>query len=218
VRDVARALKHDRRIGAYAFLNPGPGFAGGTLGRDVQALRGLAARAGRRTRLLDATLEVNAARLPHFVEKLRALCAGKVAGLRGACVGLLGLTYKPGTSTLRRSAALEFARLLAAEGAAVRAYDPKVSEPSAETAGVELCADAAQAAAGADALVLMTPWPEFRQLDLRRLKRVMRRAVLLDAHNFLDDRAAREAGFLYAGIGLPQASRADARTEVKVAL
>lgn len=200
VRDVARALKHDRRIGAYAFLNPGPGFAGGTLGRDVQTLRGLAARAGRPTRLLDATLEVNSARLPRLLEKLRAACKG----LKGKRVALLGLTYKPGTSTLRRSHALEFARLLEQEGASVQAYDPKVTEPAAETQGIQLCADAAQAVSGADAVALLTPWPEFRQLDLRRLKQLVREPVLLDAHNFLDDRAAREAGFLYAGIGLPE--------------
>jgi len=200
VRDVVRALKHDRRIGAYAFLNPGPGFAGGTLGRDVQALRGLAARAGRATRLLDATLEVNSARLPRLVEKLRAVCGT----LRGKRVALLGLTYKPGTSTLRRSHAVEFARLLAQEGATVQAYDPKVTVPVAETQGIHLCADASQAVTGADAVVLLTPWPEFRQLDLRRLKQLMRQPVLLDAHNFLDDRTARDAGFLYAGIGLPE--------------
>ncbi len=217
VRDVVRALKHDRRIGAYAFLNPGPGFAGGTLGRDVQTLRGLATRAGRATLLLDATLEVNAARLPRLLEKLRAMCGPEAAGLRGKRVALLGLTYKPGTSTLRRSHAVEFARLLAAEGAAVQAYDPKVSEPTADTSGIALCANAAQAVTGADALALMTPWPEFRQLDLRRLRHLMRRAVLLDAHNFLDDRAARDAGFIYAGIGLPEQASDAARAEVKAA-
>jgi UDPglucose 6-dehydrogenase len=200
VRDVVRALKHDRRIGAYAFLNPGPGFAGGTLGRDVQTLRSLAARAGCATRLLDAALEVNNARLPRLVEKLRAACGT----LRGKRVALLGLTYKPGTSTLRRSRAVEFARLLVKEGASVQAYDPKVTEPTLETQDIQLCADAAQAVTSADAVALLTPWPEFRHLDLRRLKQLMRVPVLLDAHNFFDDRAAREAGFLYAGIGLPE--------------
>jgi UDPglucose 6-dehydrogenase len=220
VRDVVRALKHDRRIGAYAFLSPGPGFAGGTLGRDVQTLRGLAARAGRATLLLDATLDVNAARLPRLLEKLLAMCGSQAPGLRGKRVALLGLTYKPGTSTLRRSHAVEFAQLLAAEGAGVQAYDPKVSESSPETSGIELCANAAQAATGADALLLMTPWPEFRQLDLRRLRHVMRGAVLLDAHNFLDDCAARQAGFIYAGIGLPEPraeKRAASGAEVKAA-
>jgi UDPglucose 6-dehydrogenase len=212
VRDVVRALKHDRRIGAYAFLNPGPGFAGGTLGRDVQTLRGLAARAGRPTLLLDATLEVNSARLPRLVEKLRAACGT----LRGRCVALLGLTYKPGTSTLRRSRAVEFAQLLRKEGAEVQAYDPKVTEPSTETQGIQLFADAAQAVSGADAVALLTPWPEFRQLDLRRLKHLMRRAVVLDTHNFLDDRAARDAGFLYVGIGLPELA-ATAEESAKVA-
>lgn len=210
VRDVVRALKHDRRIGAYAFLNPGPGFAGGTLGRDVQTLRKLAARAGRPTRLFDAALEVNNARLPRMVEKLRAACGRQPAGLRGKRVALLGLTYKPGTSTLRRSHAVEFARLLVKEGATVQAYDPKVTEATAETRDILLCADAAQAVTGADAVALLTPWPEFRRLDLRRLKQLMREPVLLDAHNFLNDRAARDAGFRHTGIGLPESPNAAA--------
>ena len=204
VRDVVRALKHDRRIGAYAFLNPGPGFAGGTLGRDVQTLRSLAARGGRATRLLDATLEVNSSRLPRLVEKLRAACGPGASALHGKRVALLGLTYKPGTSTLRRSHAVEFARLLVKEGATVHAYDPKVSEPTADTQGIRLCTDVAQAVTGADAVALLTPWPEFRRLDLRHLKQLVREPVLLDAHNFLDNRAARDAGFLYVGIGLPE--------------
>jgi len=204
VRDVVRALKHDRRIGAYAFLNPGPGFAGGTLGRDVQTLRSLAARGGRATRLLDATLEVNSARLPRLVEKLRAACGPEASALRGKCVALLGLTYKPGTSTLRRSHAVEFAQLLVKEGATVQAFDPKVSEPTSDTRDIRLCSDVAQAVTGADAVALLTPWPEFRRLDLRHLKQLMLDPVLLDAHNFLDDRAARDAGFLYVGIGLPE--------------
>jgi UDPglucose 6-dehydrogenase len=221
VRDVVRALKHDRRIGAYAFLNPGPGFAGGTLGRDVQTLRSLAARGGCATRLLDATLEVNCARLPRLVEKLRAAygpesrpeASGLGTGLRGKRVALLGLTYKPGTSTLRRSHAVEFARLLVKEGATVQAYDPKVSEPTSDTQDIRLCSDVAQAVTGADAVALLTPWPEFRQLDLRRLKQLMREPVLLDAHNFLDDRAARDAGFLYVGIGLPEFPNPGTATE-----
>ena len=197
VRDVVRALRHDRRIGPHAFLKPGPGFSGGTLGRDVQALRRLARDAARSTPQLDATLAVNAARLPHLVEILARACGG----LRRRRVGLLGLTYKPGTNTLRRSHALELAGLLLAAGAEVQAFDPQVSEPPAEPRALALCADAYQTAQAADAVVLATPWPEFKSLDLARLRRTMRQPLLLDAHNFLDDRAARSAGFHYLGVG-----------------
>ncbi len=199
VRDVVRTLRLDRRIGEQAFLSPGPGFSGGTLGRDVQTLRGLAERAGRKARQLDATLAVNASRIPDLVARLRQVC-GPLGGLR---LGLLGLTYKPGTSTLRRSHALTMARLLAQEGAEVRGFDPQVAEPRPETMGILICPNPYQAAENADGVLLATPWPEFQTLDFARLGRVMRRPVLLDAHNCLDDRKVKEAGFRYCGRGIP---------------
>jgi UDPglucose 6-dehydrogenase len=198
VREVMQVLRHDRRIGPQAFLDPGPGFSGGTLARDVQTLRGLGARASIPTRLLDATLEVNRGRLARLAERV----AGACGGLRGATIALLGLTYKPGTNTLRRSASLEFAARLTRAGARVRAHDPQVREASAETRGVMLAADPYQAAAAADAVVLMTPWPEFRALDFARLRASLARPVLVDAHNFLDRSAAGAAGLAYWGVGL----------------
>jgi UDPglucose 6-dehydrogenase len=210
VRDVVRVLRHDRRIGPLAFLNPGPGFSGGTLARDVQTLRRLAGDAGRSTAQLDATLAVNAARLPSLVQKLARACGG----LRGRRVGLLGLTYKPGTNTLRRSHALELARMLLAEGAEVQAFDPQVNHPLSDPQGLVLCADAYQAAEAADAVVLATPCPEFKSLDLVRLRRAVRQPVILDAHNFLDDGAARRAGFHYCGVGIAEEVAARAGSEV----
>src|SRR2546426_6782521 len=164
-----------------------------------RSLRRLGERSGRKTLQLDATLAVNAERLPALREKIRRACGG----LQGICVGLLGLTYKPGTNTLRRSHAIELARLLLSAGAHVQAFDPCVTQPRPETHGITLCADAYQAAESADAMVIMTPWPEFQKLDLTRLRRAMRQGVLIDAHNCLDDRAARRAGFQYSGIGIP---------------
>ncbi len=207
IRDTVRALRHDRRIGPHAFLSPGPGFSGGTLARDVQALRMLGERAGRAPPVLDAAWAVNRERLPTLLEKIRQACGA----LRGLRVGLLGLTYKPGTDTLRRSAALELAELLRGAGCAVQAFDPRIRQPRAETRDTPLCADAYEAARDADALVVMTPWPEFQQLDLTRLRAAMRQPVLLDAHNVLDDSAARRAGWRYFGTGVAQpAARAGA--------
>jgi UDPglucose 6-dehydrogenase len=210
VRDVARALRHDRRIGPHAFLNPGPGFSGGTLGRDIQTLRRLGEQVGRKTLLLDATLEVNNERLPHLVETVRSACGG----LRGMRVGLLGLTYKPGTNTLRRSHAVALARSLLQAGAEVRAYDPRMTEPCPETRGLVLCRDAYQTAEAADALLVITPWPEFKNLDWGRLRQAMRQPVLIDAHNCLDDRAARQAGWRYRGTGIPESSETRAQAGV----
>ena len=201
VREVMQVLRRDRRIGPQAFLDPGPGFSGGTLARDVQTLRGLGARASLPTRLLDAALEVNRGRLARLTERV----AGACGGLRGATIALLGLTYKPGTSTLRRSASLEFAARLTRAGAHVRAHDPQVHAPTPETIGVTLAADPYEAAQAADAVVLMTPWPEFRALDFARLRASLARPVLVDAHNFLDRSAAGAAGLAYWGVGLGRA-------------
>ncbi len=209
IRDVARVMRRDRRIGPHAFLSPGPGFSGGTLGRDIQTLRGLGELAGRRTPQLDATLTVNRERLARLVDAVRQACGG-LCGMR---VGLLGLTYKPGTDTLRRSHALALARRLVQAGAEVRAYDPKMVEARPETFGLALCADAYQAAEAADALLVATPWPEFKNLDWNRLRKVMRQPVLIDAHNFMDDRAARSAGWQYRGVGIPQPAALPARSE-----
>jgi len=165
--------------------------------------------AGRRTPQLDATLTVNRERLARLMDAVRQACGG----LRGMRVGLLGLTYKPGTDTLRRSHALALARRLVQAGAEVRAYDPKMVEARPETFGLALCADAYQAAEAADALLVATPWPEFKNLDWNRLRKVMRQPVLIDAHNFMDDRAARSAGWQYRGVGIPQPAALPAQSE-----
>jgi UDPglucose 6-dehydrogenase len=199
IREVTAALKRDRRIGAHAFLSPGPGFAGGTLGRDVQALRALGRRCGKRTTHLDATLQVNHSRLGDVAETLRRASGGKLAGKR---VALLGLTYKPGTSTLRRSRAVELAHRLAAAGVEVAAFDPQVREPLEETRGITLCGSVAAAATQADAMVLLTPWPEFRDIDWKQLSRLARCPLIVDAHNFLDDAAVSRAGWRYVGLGI----------------
>lgn len=200
IREVVRVLRLDRRIGEHAFLSPGPGFSGGTLGRDLQVLRGLGAGGKQKTLQLDATIAVNDSRLNSLLEKLKR----EYSSLSGLHVGLLGLTYKAGTSTLRRSRALELATMLLSSGASIRAFDPHVCEPQPETRGIALCEDAYQAAEGADALFLLTPWPAFQDLDLNRLRQGMRRPLMIDAHNYLDAGAARAAGLRYRGVGIPE--------------
>lgn len=196
---VAAAMKLDRRIGARAFLSPGLGFAGGTLGRDVRALQALGARSGIETRLLDSTMDVNAARGALVLDRLRA----SLGELSGRTVCLLGLTYKPGTSALRRSASLELAEALIAAGAGVAAHDPMVptSRASELPTGLVVVDDVYAALAKADAAVLMTEWSDYTDLDWSRVAADSPRMLVLDARNALDQGAVTAPGLRYWGIG-----------------
>jgi UDPglucose 6-dehydrogenase len=197
---VAQAMRLDRRIGPYAFVAPGLGFAGGTLGRDVRALQALGRARNRATRLLDAVMAVNADQTRLVLHRLERL----FPSFDRVSIALLGLTYKPGTSALRRSAALETAEALLARGARVRAFDPMVPPERADEvpAGLELAADAMAAANEASALALMTEWPEFARLDWARLAaRAAEPRVLIDARNLLDPAEVARAGFDYWGVG-----------------
>lgn len=195
---VVDALKADARVGPRAFLSPGFGFAGGTLARDIQVLREVARKSNLRTPLLDGVLEVNQAR-PSLVLRRLAERYGSIAGHQ---IGVLGLTYKAGTSTLRRSVALEIIRMLADAGATVRAFDPKAD--LAELDGpraFEPVATAYDAAREASALVILTEWPEFRALDFERLRSVMKQPLILDGKNLLADLDLGHRGFDYLGVG-----------------
>jgi UDPglucose 6-dehydrogenase len=198
VARVAAGMKLDRRIGAHAFLGAGLGYAGGTLGRDLRALQEVGRRSGRATTLTDAVVAVNDAR-SRLVPELLARIHGSLDGVR---VGLLGLTYKAGTSTLRRSMAVEIARELASMGATVQAFDPRadLSELSGPPP-FQLRADAPGVTDGADALVVATAWPEFRDLDLVALRDRMRRPDLIDTLNLYDPAVVAESGWAYYGVG-----------------
>ena len=195
---VAEALRLDSRIGPGTPLNPGLGFAGGTLARDLKVLRRLSERHGYRGSLISAVLAVNERQNGVAVERLRR-ALGSFGGLS---VGVLGLTYKAGTSTLRRSAALEIIRAIAAGGATVKAHDPKADpEEVRRHDGFTFCDDPYAVADGSDALLLVTNWPQFRELDFPRIRSLMRNPVLLDALNMLDADRMVEAGFRYIGVG-----------------
>jgi len=199
IRDVVRVLRADRRIGPHAFLSPGPGYSGGTLGRDVQALLCLAKRHSLPAPQLTATWEINQSRLGRLVGQVARTCSG----LRGKRIALLGLTYKPGTDTLRRSHSLALAALLRRQGATVVAFDPCIASPRPETQEISLAANPQFALAGADAVILCTPWPEFRRLDLVALRKEVRTPCFFDCQNFLDPSAARNSGWDYHGVGIP---------------
>ncbi|MCH7998790.1 MAG: UDP-glucose/GDP-mannose dehydrogenase family protein [Chloroflexi bacterium] len=195
---VGEALRLDQRIGPRALLRPGMAFAGGTLARDLKALLHLAERYDYEGSLLRGVLAVNERQNGAILEKLREVHGS----LKGLTVGVLGLTYKAGTSTMRRSAAMEIVASLISEGAKVKAFDPNASvEELPPDLGLEIASDAYEAAAGSDALLILTDWPEFQALDYDAVRRSMRCSVLLDANNTLDRDRITEMGFLYWGIG-----------------
>jgi UDPglucose 6-dehydrogenase len=196
---VLQALRLDSRVSPKAPLAPGLGFAGGTLARDMTVLKNLATQHGYAASLLKGVLAVNQFQNRIVVQRLEGLL-GTVAA---RTIGVLGLTYKPGTSTLRRSVAIEIIRELVAKGAAIKAFDPKADPAEMELHRQEfsICADPYAAAKDADALALVTPWPEFKDLDLARLKDIMRTPVILDASNMLEPAKVTQAGFVYQGIG-----------------
>jgi UDPglucose 6-dehydrogenase len=198
IDDVTRGMRLDHRIGSHAFLSPGLGFAGGTLGRDLRALQALGTQHSVSTSVIDAVLEVNRARSSLVCRQLQVVY-GDVRDLR---IGVLGLTYKPGTSTMRRSVALEVVRELVDRGATVAAYDPLADfSDVADPPPLLRAADPYAAAEGADALVLITPWDGLTHIDVRALRARMARPLLLDMCNQFDADVMRSHGFTYIGVG-----------------
>jgi len=197
-REVAIGMGYDTRIG-FQFLHPGPGYGGSCFPKDVAALLHISSSAGYDFDLLAGVVDVNAAQHERMVDKVRVGVGGNLAG---KTVGLWGLTFKADTDDLRDSPALYVARRLIEEGAIVRAYDPGAGErPRTLVPGIELCVDVYDAASGADAVVLLTEWDEFRWLDFERVREAMRGRAIVDARNLLDPAAMRRRGFAYQGVG-----------------
>ncbi|AEA22419.1 nucleotide sugar dehydrogenase [Pseudonocardia dioxanivorans CB1190] len=197
VADVTEGMGHDRRIGS-AFLSPGPGWGGSCLPKDTRALVQVAAAVGVDVPLVSAGIAANERQRDLMVAKI-----GEAVGtLDGARIGLLGLTFKAGTDDLRDSPALAVARLLSDAGAELTGYDPGC--PAAvpgSTDDVHVVDDPMRAAKDADALVVLTEWPEFRQLDWTALGGVVGRRIVVDTRNLLDPDVVRRAGFSWIGVG-----------------
>jgi UDPglucose 6-dehydrogenase len=209
VSEVARGMGLDDRIGPK-FLQAGLGFGGSCFGKDVSALRKLAANTGYHFQLLNAVVEVNELQKRRVVHKLRE----HLGSLVGKRVALLGLSFKPNTDDMRDAASLVLAARLEGEGVDVAAYDPVAGERAAELLpAVEMASSALAALDGADAAVLVTEWGEFAELDWAEVARRMVRPLLVDGRNFLDPEALRAAGFEYEGIGKAQAAPAPAAAE-----
>jgi UDPglucose 6-dehydrogenase len=194
---VAEGMGLDRRIGPH-FLDAGIGYGGSCFPKDVKALAAIAEKYDYHPELLNAVMDINRDQRRLAVEKLRE-CLGT---LRGQVVGLFGLSFKPNTDDMREAPSLEIAAELLKKGATVRAYDPAAAEKAKLLMpGVEYRRNAYAVAKGADGVVVVTEWNEFRQLDLAKLKRTMRRPVLVDGRNIYDPAHMRSLGFVYRGIG-----------------
>ena len=198
VREVSRGMGLDDRIGPK-FLQAGVGFGGSCFPKDVQALKQLAGNTGYHFQLLTAVVEVNELQKRRTISKLQK----HLGSLAGKEVALLGVAFKPDTDDVREATSLVLAGRLAGEGANVRAYDPVAGEKARDMlAGALIAESAIDAIDGADAVVLVTEWPEFRDLDWTGdVKRRMRVPLVVDGRNFLDREQLVEAGFTYEGIG-----------------
>jgi len=199
VHHVARGMGLDKRIGPK-FLHPGPGYGGSCFPKDTQALSDIARQAGRPFDIVDTVVQVNERMKVRSVEKVRAALGDE---LKGKTVALLGLSFKPETDDMRESASIPIAETLVAEGASVRVFDP-VAMDNARTmlpAEVVYCEDSYDAAEGADALVIVTEWNQFRSLDMERVRKALAGDVIVDLRNVCSPARMAEHGFNYTGVG-----------------
>ena len=203
--DVERGLKSDDRIGPAAYLSPGAAFAGGTLARDVMFLSRIGGERQVSTHLLSAVKTSNDAHRQWPQRRLREI----LGDLNGTAIAVWGLTYKPGTDTLRRSSAVELCRWLHARGARVRAHDPAISAlPTALAPAVDLLRDPLEAVRGAAALVVATAWPEYREIPAQQVAARMAGTLVLDANRFLAGSLGEHPGLRYVSVGVSGAVHA----------
>jgi UDPglucose 6-dehydrogenase len=197
VKEVATGMGYDARIGR-GYLDPGVGYGGSCFPKDVKALTYMAEIKGRHPQLLRAVMDINDDQRRQVVRKLDQA----LGGLRDKTIGLLGLAFKPNTDDMREAPAVYIGRMLTSAGARVRGFDP-VAGAVAERVlpKVEMAKNAYDLAEGCDALVVVTEWNEFKNLDLARVRELMTGNVLIDGRNIYDPEHMKELGFYYRGIG-----------------
>jgi UDPglucose 6-dehydrogenase len=198
VQDVAHGIGLDGRIGRK-FLHAGPGFGGSCFPKDCAALVRTAEEAGRPVTMIEDVLRINDTRKRAMADRIADAVGGDIAG---KTLAVLGLTFKPNTDDMRESPSLSILPPLAEAGATIRAFDPEgMDEAKKLLPGLDYCRDAYQAIEGADALVLLTEWNEFRALDLVRVKSLLRAPVIIDLRNIYQPQEMADAGFVYHSIG-----------------
>jgi len=200
VHQVAKALGLDKRIGPK-FLHPGPGFGGSCFPKDTLAFVDQRRKFGSPLTIVEAVIKVNQNQRKLMVEKIEKALGGV---LEGKTIGVLGLTFKPNTSDVRESPAIEIIRALLNKGAKIKAYDPEgINEfkKVVESEDLSYGTDAYSVAQGADALVILTEWNEFRNLNLEKLKKLLLQPVLLDLRNIYEPEKMAALGYRYVGVG-----------------
>jgi UDPglucose 6-dehydrogenase len=209
VQDIARGIGLDGRIG-NKFLHAGPGFGGSCFPKDCEALVRSAELAETKLSIVETVLRVNDARKTRMAARIIAACGGEVAG---KTLAVLGLTFKPNTDDMRDSPSLAILPELRMAGATIRAFDPEgMKEARRLMPDLDYCGDAYEALEGADALVLLTEWNEFRALDLARVKRLLRHPVVIDLRNIYQPDEMIAAGLAYHSIGRPPISQLGSRS------
>jgi UDPglucose 6-dehydrogenase len=199
VQDVARGMGLDGRIGSK-FLHAGPGYGGSCFPKDALALIRTAGEVGAPSRIVEAVAGANDARKTRMAAKIVEAFGG-VAGKR---IAVLGLTFKPNTDDMRDAASLVILPALAKEGAKIRAYDPEGMSEAKKVLDVEMCPDAYAALEGADGVVILTEWNEFRALDLKAAKRLLKHPLMVDLRNIYRPDEMAKAGFTYVSVGRPR--------------
>jgi UDPglucose 6-dehydrogenase len=197
VKEVAVGMGYDKRIGPM-FLDAGLGWGGSCFPKDVKALAYMAEDKGIEPLILNKTLKVNYQRREMVVKHVKKM----LGGLKGKTVGLLGLAFKPNTDDMRDAPSIDIANALNAAGATVRGYDPVAMDvASGLLPAVKMCENSYSMAEDCDALIVVTEWNEFKQLDLKKIKKVMKTPVIFDGRNIYDPTYMRELGFTYRGMG-----------------
>lgn len=197
VHDVARGMGMDNRIGRK-FLHPGPGYGGSCFPKDTRALTTVADQFGVETRIVDAVIEANDRQRDAMIPKIE-----KIAGdLNGKRIGVLGLSFKPETDDMRESPAIEILHGVIERGASVKAFDPVAMEESKHYInGIEYGVDEYDAIDGADVLLIITEWNQFRALDMEKVKGLLNAPKIVDLRNIYEPSDMRELGFEYVGVG-----------------
>lgn len=204
VHDVARGIGLDGRIGKK-FLHPGPGYGGSCFPKDTMALVQTARDSGAPLRIIETVVDVNARRKRQMAERIIAFAGGSV---QGKTLAVLGLTFKPNTDDMRDAPALDIVPALMDAGAVVRAYDPEGMEEARKLLpGIVCCGDAYEAMTGADAVVILTEWNQFRNLSVSRMRESLKEPAMIDLRNVYNPVDMREAGFRYESIGRPASAR-----------
>lgn len=204
VQDVSRGIGLDSRIG-LKFLQAGAGFGGSCFPKDTLALTSTARKVGRPTQIVEAVMAANSERKRRMADKIIAACDGTLAN---KSIGVLGVTFKPNTDDMRDAPSLDIIPLLQKAGARIRAYDPEgMSEARKYLDDIEWSEDAYGVMQGADALLILTEWNEFRALDLGRTKKLLRKPLIIDLRNIYTPIEMQGAGFEYHSVGRPSVMR-----------